>query len=368
MLDTIQGPLFHAAVWPLLRLQDTAIMLRLPAAVLGILAVPLFAALVARHFDTRSGRLAGLLLAVSPFHVWYSQESRGYTFVVFFALLVAMAFLRMARRGGSLGSAILLALACAALTWSNMGGLFVWVALGLSILLVFRPRSPADWGWWTLAFGLALVLTLPWILKASGIWAIDRIVPGSATGSALRGETTFNVLALPYTLFTFFFGYSLGPSLRELHEPHQTAVILRHVPVLVVAAATVGVSLLAGLVTAGRKRWLLLIWILVPALILVVLAMRNIKPWNPRYVAMILPWILTLAAVGLARLPRRPGLVCTVVLLGLSLWSLGGHYFDADYAKADIRHAAAFVDQANDLAVPVSGAGGGASLRVLRAG
>lgn len=198
-----------------------------------------------------------------------------------------------------------------------------------------------------MAFGVGLVLVSPWLLKASGIWAVDRILPGSGTGDALRGETTFSFLAWPYSLQTFFYGYSLGPSLRELHQPDRLAIMRGAWPLLLLGAVPVAVGLLAGIVRAGKKRGPLLVWILVPILILTVLAMRNVKPWNPRYVAMVIPWVLCLTAWGLAGLPRRGGLAAMVLLTGLALWSLGGYYWNGRYAKADVRAAAEFVDENN---------------------
>lgn len=100
-----------------------------------------------------------------------------------------------------------------------------------------------------------------------------------------------------------------------------------------------------------------MVWIVVPVLILTFLAVRNVKPWNPRYLAMVFPWVLTLTAWGLARLPSRVGLFLTVLLVGLTLWSLGGYFGNARYAKADVRAAATFLEAANGegdlLLVPV---------------
>jgi hypothetical protein len=172
-------------------------------------------------------------------------------------------------------------------------------------------------------------------------------VPGAEVGEALRGDTTFSPLALPFTVFSFFFGYSLGPGLRELHQPDRLAVLLRHVPLLAACALAAGGPLLAGLVRWTRRRWHVLPWIVVPLAAVVVLALRNIKPYNPRYVLVTLPFVLLLAAHGLRVLPRRLGLVWTGGLLALTLVALGGHYLDARYAKTDLRAAVARIAEAS---------------------
>ncbi len=344
--DTIQGPLYLAVIWPLLQWQDSVLMLRLPATVAGILAVPLFGWLAFQTLGPRAARLALLLFALNPFHIWYSQEGRGYAFAMLFAICTALLYLVMSRRGPSASRAVAFAVSGAALVLSNLSGLFLLAGMALTVVLCQRPTQRAGWGWWLLAFGLAGMLVAPWLLKASGIWAIDRIVPGVGMGDSLRGETTFPLMAVPYAIFTFFFGYSLGPSLRELHQPEPMALLMSYWPLLAGGATAVGTVLLSGIMKLDRRRVTLLIWILVPVSLLVVLAVRNIKPWNPRYVAVVLPWLILLAGSGLARLPRRAGLVVTVVLAALTLTSLGGYYRSGKYAKADLRQAVAAVQTA----------------------
>lgn len=350
--DTIQGPLYLAVVWPLVRAWDPELMLRLPALIAGVLAVPVFGWLSFRLLNGRAARLALLLFALNPFLIWYSQEGRGYSFLILFSLLTALAYLELADRPRP-ARAVVFALAATGLILSNLSGVFLLVAMLMTMLIWQRPRSRAAWGWWLLGGGLTLLLTGPWLLKASGIWAIDRIVPGGGTGQALRGSTTFSPLALPYTLFTFFFGYSLGPSLRELHQPGHLGVLQAYLPVLGAGFGAVGIVLLAGLVRWNRRLLLLLTWIVVPLLVAVLLAVRNVKPWNPRYVSVALPWLLLIAGTGLARLPRRWGAMVAVILVGLTVWSLVGYYTDGKYAKADLRQAARWVDSSVPASEPV---------------
>ena len=73
-------------------------MLRLPSAILGAIAVFL-ATLVATHARSlRAGLVAGLLMALSPFEVQFSQEARSYTLVSAFILLALWGLVRIGRR------------------------------------------------------------------------------------------------------------------------------------------------------------------------------------------------------------------------------------------------------------------------------
>ena len=343
--DAIQGPLYLALTWPLLRLQDSALSLRLVPLLAGLSTVPLLAVAGSRLLGRPSGRLASLLLALSPFHVWYSQEGRGYSLVMFFAVAMGLLLIRMLEEGPRPRQAVLFALCGAGAVWSNMSGLFLWGAMGVTMLWLRPPRSWGQLGWWSLAFGGALLAVLPWLLKAAGIWAVDRMVVGADTGQALRGESTFSPLAIPYTFFTFSFGFSLGPSLRELHQPDRMAVIKDWFPLLAVAAIPLGTGLVWGLFRLRGRERALILWILVPLLVLAFLAMRNVKPWNPRYVAVAFPWVLMLLAFGLEKLPRRAGGGLIVLMVLLSLASLSGYFWNDRYAKADVRAVVAHLEE-----------------------
>lgn len=342
--DAIQGPLYLALTWPLVRLADTPFMLRILPAVAGILVIPFYGLTIQKFFGGRAARLAVLLLVLNPFHIWYSQEGRGYAFLVLFSVLMAWFLLQMMRGRLTLRNSLLFALCSAAAVWSNMSGLFLWAAMGLSVLIWATPRSSQAWGLWGLAFGGGLLAVTPWILKAAGIWAVDRMVVGASTGEALRGASTFSLEALPYTVFSFFYGYSLGPSLRELHQIDPLAVLKPALPLLGLSALPVAAGLLSGVGRLRRQSLPLLVWILVPVVILIFLAVRNVKPWNPRYVMVVLPWAIAVCSYGLMRLPRWAGASMTLILVVLTLVSLGNYHGDGRYDKADIQAMTTFVE------------------------
>ncbi len=351
--DQIQGPLYLAVVWPLARLGFSEAWLRLPAALAGIVAVPVTAGLAQRLIGGRTARLAALALAVSPFHLWYSQEARGYSFLMLFAAASSLAFMLLAERPSG-RRALLYALLGAGVAWSNLSGLFLLGAQAVTALAVVRPRSARERLLWLGAYAAIAAAAAPWLLRASGILAVGRIVPGAATGEALRGATTFTPLAVPFTLFAFFFGYSLGPSLAELHRPDRLAVALAHWPVLAAAGAVTALVLVAGAARLGRRAGALLgVWIGVPLVVVTVLALRNVKPFNPRYLAAVFPLLLVVAAHGLAALPRRVGRLAGFALLSLFLWSLYNYQADPRYAKEDLRDAAVWIAGRCDPGEPV---------------
>ena len=82
-------PLYYAILHPLMSIGNALWLLRLPSAIAGALAC-MVAYLVARSlFGDRHAFIAGLLLAVNPLHVFYSQEMQP---AALFTLAALMAF------------------------------------------------------------------------------------------------------------------------------------------------------------------------------------------------------------------------------------------------------------------------------------
>ena len=78
--------------------RDIEFRARWLSALAGALSVPLLIGVVYRwRRQWGAALLAGLLLAVNPLHLWYSQEVRAYATMLFFGLLTLLAY-ELARR------------------------------------------------------------------------------------------------------------------------------------------------------------------------------------------------------------------------------------------------------------------------------
>lgn len=342
--DGYQSPLLIALLWPLTRDGMSEWALRLPSALAGVAAVPLFGLLADRLAGRRTAEWAAVLLAVSPFHLWYSQDGRGYALLMLGAVVSTLVLVRLMRRGPDLPGAVGYGLSAGLMILSNNSGLFLVAAHAVAVLLTATPRGRRSWLVWTAAFGTALLVALPWLLRAAGILAVDRLAPGAGTGAALRAGQSFTPLALPYTFHSFWYGFSLGPSLFELHRPDRTALVMQALPVLAPAWAV------AALLAAGgwwrlraRVRLATLLWVLIPLALVTLLAVRNVKAFNPRYAAVALPAVLLLTAHGAAAWGRA-GRWLGVVYLAFALVATGGYLGFERYAREDVRAAAAWID------------------------
>jgi 4-amino-4-deoxy-L-arabinose transferase-like glycosyltransferase len=293
-------PLYNLLAWISVQLFGGAEwVLRLPAALLGVLNVALLYGLASRIGGRGAGLIAASLLALSGYHVWYSQEARMYTLLACAATGHAWAMLHFLDRPRA-ARALLLALTGIPLIYAHPYGALNWVAIGLGALWMILLRR--DWSalvQLVLAELFVALSFVPWGLiligrarsiADTGFW-IGQPTPGYIL---LQWRKVTNalfillVLALPFLIF-----------LRRRNGPGPAADMLP----------------------------LLLSWTLLPS-ILGISASVLIEPvFFDRYLIGSLPGFLILFALALlmpARTQRGVVIACTAgLLIGLGTLVFG---------------------------------------------
>lgn len=171
---------------------DSEFVARFIPALAGTLTAPMLFLVARRLFSFRAGVVAGLLLALSNFHLFYSQYARYYTLLMLFGLLAMwMAFVGMeredrARLAGAVGWMIL-----AVLThWSAL--LLLPALAGYVFWKVWRQRKTRGVPWVNLAilfgpFLLGGLAALPRLVAFVQSWrAPEGFSPGRAAFTALK--------------------------------------------------------------------------------------------------------------------------------------------------------------------------------------
>lgn len=90
-------PTYFVLAWLVAKFGATQWLLRLPSALFGAIAAAVTYAIGARAAGRRSGALAGLLMALSPFEVQFGQEARSYTLVTCLILVALWGLVGLAR-------------------------------------------------------------------------------------------------------------------------------------------------------------------------------------------------------------------------------------------------------------------------------
>lgn len=344
----IHGPLHAFVVFLFRAVSVNDGWLRVPSALAGIATVPLLFVWIRPRFGARAALWGALLLAVNPLHVHYSQELRNYAFAVLFVLAGAVGVDRMLMRDARSRVAALAACVAAAIL-SNFSATFSFVAHGVSYFKrAGVSRRTIARGATVLA--LVVILTAPWIYRVTTFVDFGRLAtpvrPGQLdSDERLRGETTFRFEAVPYAAFAYSVGFTLGPSLRELHGgASMTRVLERHGAVVAWVAALFGSLLTVGVVRGGRAhgRWALVepvLYVVIPLVATLALNWQNAKAFNVRYVLVGLPMYLALVAVGIASLRRGLAPMAGALVALTCGASLANYYFNPAYAKEDVRSA-----------------------------
>jgi len=328
------------------------------SALIGTALVALTWVLGLQLFGPTVGLTAAFLAAVSPFQVYYSQETRMYILVAMLgALSMVLAFALVKREIGTrdwrlasespisnLQSLILWAVyivVSALVLYTHYFGFTVLLAenltIGLCVLLEWRRRRGFAVRW-AVAQVVVVLLYMPWLMLT---WRQVQAWPAVSQPFSLA-------FLLRDTLRVFSLGLSV--------EPHLTLVIW-----------IFGLFLLLGL-TIGWIRntqygirnseglcWLFAaLYLLVPLATMYLLSLRR-PLYNPKFLLLATPPFHLLIALGIYRASRimhhvsRFTLYAIPVALLITLSiptarSLHNYYFDPRYARDDYRGIARVVE------------------------
>jgi uncharacterized membrane protein len=343
----VHGPLHTFVVFLFRSISENDGWLRLPSALAGTATVPLLFAWMRPRWGERAALAGALLLAVNPLHVHYSQELRNYAFAVFFVMAAAVCVDLLSMRA-SRARILGLGACIAASILSNFSATFSIAGHAVSY---FRQAGVTRAH--ALRFATVLVciavFTSPWIYRLTTYVDFEKlatpVLPGQLPETErLRGDTTFRVEAVPYAAFVYSVGFTLGPSLRELHEESTLASVLaRHGAVVAWVTLCFGMLFALGVVRSMRASRSVateaLLYIIVPLVVTLALNWQNAKAFNVRYVLVGLPMYLALIAVGVVSLRRPAAWLAGGVLAATCAASLWNYYFDTGYEKEDVRDA-----------------------------
>lgn len=307
------------------------------SAVLGLATLPLLYLLGRRLGGHAVGLTAAFLLAVSPFHVWYSQEIRNYSLLMLVAVLSQLCFLRVLdrerRRDWVLyGLTALLALL------TNFAGSFLLLGHGLYLLLRRRDIMVR----FLLVQVMVVILLLPWLRNFNSAWSPEMI----GRAGVLR-HVNFHPMALPFSFSVFSVGFTVGPSLDEMNRALSLRLLAPFLWYFIPVALLYASIVVRGLIAIRGNRegqWFYATWIAIPLALVSGFALLNVKVFNVRYMAVAFPGYLILLAEGILAVRRRLRMVLYILVAAacsVPLWNL---YFVPRYWKPDARAAAGYVE------------------------
>ena len=352
------GFLYYAFLYVWVQLGTSEFILRSLSVFFGAAAVCLIYALGHNLLHRRPAVIATAVFATSPYLIWYSQEARYITLMIFGALLTTYAFRRLIlgpRFGWWVGYAITVLLS----SLSFLSTLILPVIHGIH-LLGYRSRRCLLKKWLVCQL-VVFALFGWWFVNGTHFWRVwmtnqttqqenagdnMKLLPFSGDWNNVRPAV------LPYTFFAFSAGFSLGPPPRELYADRTFAPLVPYAPYLIVLSILYGGLVLSGLLALDgerESRMFLILWMAVPVLGVFALAKIFDVFYDVRYVAMALPAYLLLLAAGITRFRRAwVQLALMSAVLAVHGTALANYYFEPKYAREDTRSAARFLESAAD--------------------
>ncbi|MGB9593692.1 MAG: glycosyltransferase family 39 protein, partial [Anaerolineae bacterium] len=366
----IHPPLYYWLLHFWVRLWGVSeLALRSLSALLGVGTVALVFLIGEALFGAQVGLLAAFLAAISPFQVYYSQETRMYMLLAAVASLGTYALVRYMQaeafhrgerrdRGDKEGFSV-----SAFPAISTVKGFSVLYALAVAMGLYTHYSFPILWGVWNLAY-LAF-----WLWQRGGLGRLARWAAIQAAAFVLylpwlpiglRQMTQWPAISEPHSLAFF-----VRDALTLLVGGHSLAMTRAN---LLVAMAGLGAIAMAGLLPTRRpsdpqaalpwwlRSGLVAAWLAVP--VLAQWALSLLKPaYRPKFFLVCAPAFAILMARGaLWPIQNRPArglgrvwgqmwlLLAVVVLAGTGAQALQNYYFDPAYARDDYRGIARYIE------------------------
>ncbi|MEJ2084808.1 MAG: glycosyltransferase family 39 protein [Acidobacteriota bacterium] len=302
---------------------------------LGVVAIFLFAR---RYVSFQTALLSMFLLAISPLDIWYSQEARWYTQ---WSLLTTLSYLALAtaERSGKVRHWATYAALVVASIYTFLYAFCLLFAQAMSQL--WRARRSLSDRRVLAAFACVVVLILTLTVP------VTRMILGNLETANSGTPRSSSLLELPYTFLTFSTGFTIGPSLADLHAPLGLGTILTRYPALILVFLVFGSVALAGSVQLLSRpdlgSWLWP-WLLIPITsVFLVAAIIPDMTYQVRYSFAALPAFCLLLAIGLESVTSRLRWLAIASVILLSAFSLWHLYSNSYYDKADVRGAIAHV-------------------------
>jgi len=332
---------------------------RFPSLVFGVLFVALFSRMSRDLLGADSAPLAGFLVSLAPFLVYFSQEARMYTLATFFSFMSVLTFWRALVTGHHRCWAIYVAATVIALYSYYYAVIVVFFeAIYLLIMLIMIRSYRARLKGWLISQIAIVTLVMPWLLLVIQIiWAQTAetgLLWSPAAGRPASGlvETwRDNWAARQGIRFWDVLGQCLVSfSLGESVKLSQGLALSLGFAVL----------FLAGLFELCRRKgkrhvgFLLILYTIIPFVVTYFSAFPVTRPHWAKYFMLSTPAYHLAITVGLTEKGRAQpwfsvsGLAFIVLTNALSLRNA---YFVPAYARGDFRPAIRYMEsfsQASD--------------------
>lgn len=331
---------------------NTEFAVRSLSAFLGVGAIIILFFTALRLYGKRHAIWMALFLSVSSYSVYYSQQTRAYTMLLFLAALQVYFFSKALNTRQTKGELISRWMFWIITAFSLFCSVFIGIftlSLCLSHILIYR--NPNRWLQWWLP---AAIFCIPAILfyLASPV----ATEPTKVNVTLSRQPVIQNLI---FVLYGLLVGETYGPPIEQLRTGNKFQIILTYLPHLLILTGAIAIFLLFFLKGWRRKNneeiqkldnffaLLFLISLVVATLFAIVTKMN----WLPRHsfyiyipLAFLVPIVVRKTAIPSkkSRTFNYAQLAIGAILI-INIYSAGNYYFNKDYQREDYRTVAQYL-------------------------
>lgn len=317
--DGVHPPLFYWIEKIFLSFGESELIVRLPALIFGVLAIPALYLVGRNWVPEKQALFASALLAISPYHIWYSQEARMYSGLLFLAIVIMGLFHANIGRP-SRGKRIAFVLSSSIAYLMHYFTLLLPLIQFIYLLIIFRqnPRKVREW---TAMQAIAVLPLLGWIFVLSqrdGQFFGIGWIPESQWDDLLLTVINFT-LGLP-TRITIMYWFALAVIF---------IVILR--------------ALLMRWSSPATKAFICL-WAFLPIFLVFLLSFRR-PLYVDRFLIFCIPAILLLVSRGISHSDRKLVVSSSLIMITLFLFGWYNLFLSSGRAiKENWREAFTYLD------------------------
>jgi uncharacterized membrane protein len=329
-------PLYYVIVNGFLQIAETDFMARLPSVLFGVLSIVFFYLFVKNWLDNKTALTGALLMGISPFHLWYSQEARPYMLFLCLALLSIWLLQLILQNNREKWIIPLFIVVTAASFYTHLIAISLFIFLTLYIVIADPVK---DWKKWVYIGTIIIILLIPGLLKL-------HTFPPNASADAQR---IFSPSFVAYTGWVFSTGYSLGPTVTELHLPERLQYVIDELQVIIPISLLFVTLLIKGF--ANLKNDHIKIFAYTVLLFLIPLGLTfagsvlSDHPFNIRYAILSFPAFIIGISYSLTKFKSETlSIFFAISIIIISLVSVKNYYWNTKYHKEDSRAAAEYLE------------------------
>lgn len=324
------GFLYFLAIHFWLRLGQGEFVVRLLSVIFGVLAVAGMFPLATLIGAKRLGVTSAFALAISPFHIWYSQEARMYSLLLLLTVLSVYFFIRLLRED-RLSNWMAYGIFTLAAMYTHYITPFVIIAQ-LTYLTLMRRRYRTLLGKWLLCMLALGALLTPWLILSF------------SRGGLAQAPISWIPAPRPADLFWTIYDLGLGSTSDSTHPLHILAALS-----FTAILAYVSFRLLRGRIMAEQRDrlWFVWLWLILPLVLVFLISLdwplaQKRSVYVDRYFSPLVPSFLILVCHGTKQIFRKKSalglLVAAVMLVAVSI-SVCSLFVDQRYHREQWRQA-----------------------------